>query len=60
MKRGQEALTFRDGRYMRCRVCYIERNSYRAVDGPVVRVTDGGYSWRVDGCSWAYPIREGK
>ncbi len=59
VKKNRAVVTFHEGQYIRCRVCHVERDSYQAVDGPVVRVTNGEYSWRVDGCDWAYPIQGG-
>lgn len=32
------------------------KNDWRNEDGPVIRITDGKYSWRTDGCNWIAPI----
>lgn len=56
LKKGQICLSYRDDCYVKCKVSLISRNDPRAMDGPLVRVSDGEYSWRVDGCRYAYPI----
>ena len=58
LKRGQKVLTCINGLYVICKVSNIKSNCYEAVDGPVVRVSNGEYSWRVDGSGYAYPIKE--
>jgi hypothetical protein len=65
LTKGQDVVTFKDfectedgGQYVLCKVSSINRNTYQAIDGPVVRVSNGEYSWRVDGVNWAYPIKE--
>ena len=40
--------------FLRVRISSVNANDYRAVDGPVVRVTNGEYSWRVDGDKYAH------
>jgi len=57
LKRGQKVLTYTlEGQFVVCRVTSINHNDYRAIDGPVVRVSNGEYSWRVDGAKYGYPI----
>lgn len=56
LKKGQPVLTFLDGKFRICNVSSVRNDDFRAVDGPVVRVTDGEYSWRVDGCHFAFPV----
>ena len=56
MYRGQEVITFVDGLYIRCKVTKVDHNSFQAVDGPVIRVSNGEFSWRVDGDKYAYPV----
>ncbi|MCK9462618.1 MAG: hypothetical protein M0R80_23615 [Proteobacteria bacterium] len=38
-------------------VSSVKRNCIQAVDGPVIRVTDGDMSWRVDGANYCVPAR---
>ena len=52
---GNTAVTFANGKFVMVRVSSIRHNDIRAVDGPVVRVSNGEYSWRVDGDKYAYP-----
>lgn len=52
----QPAVTYIDGQYVRVKVSSINHNTYQAVDGPVVRVSNGEFSWRVDGDRYAMPI----
>jgi hypothetical protein len=58
LKRGQKVLTFTDAgnAFVICKVTSMNSNDYRAVDGPVVRVGNGEFTWRVDGDRYAYPI----
>ena len=56
LKRGKPVITFINGVYVRAKVSKVERGSYRAVDGPVIRVSNDEYSWRVDGDKYAFPI----
>jgi hypothetical protein len=55
LKRGQKAVTYVDGQFMEVKVTSINHNDVRALDGPVVRVGNEEYSWRVDGCGYAWP-----
>jgi hypothetical protein len=41
--------------YLRVHVTSTKR-TWQNEDGPVVRVSNGEFSWRVDGCDYAYPI----
>ena len=58
LKKGQEAMTYHDGKFIRVKVSSIDFDGPDAVDGPVVRVSDGKHSWRVDGDKYAYPIKK--
>ena len=53
---GQKVLTCSDGTFVMAKVSSIDKNDPRAVDGPVVRVTNGEFSWRVDGNEYAVPV----
>lgn len=48
MKRGQAMITFLDGQYVSVKVSAVVNPRHDA-DGPIVRVSNGEYSWRVDG-----------
>lgn len=54
---GQKVLTYDDGVYVIAKVSKVDHNDPRAVDGPIVRVSNGEYSWRVDGDRYAYPLK---
>ncbi len=56
LKKGQDCLTYRDNHFIKCRVSQVSHNDPKALDGPLVRVSDNEYSWRVDGDKYAYPI----
>lgn len=43
--------------FILAQVSSVKRNCVQAVDGPVIRVTDGEYSWRVDGDTYCVPAR---
>jgi len=53
---GKKVLTCSDGIFVFARVSSIKNDDPRAIDGPVVRVTNGEFSWRVDGNDYAYPV----
>jgi hypothetical protein len=55
LKRGQKVLTYVDGQFVTAKVSSV-KNSWLNEDGPVVRVSNGEFSWRVDGCDYAFPI----
>ena len=55
LKRGQKVITYVDGKYVTAKVSSINHSDFRAIDGPVVRVSNGEYSWRVDGNGYACP-----
>jgi hypothetical protein len=57
LKRGQAVITYRDGKFVAAKVSSIDNDDFRAIDGPVVRVSDGEYSYRVDGDKYAYPMK---
>lgn len=56
LKKGQTCLTYRDKEFIKCKISLVSHNDPRAMDGPLVRVTDGEWSWRVDGDKYAYPL----
>lgn len=56
LKKGQLCLTYRDKEFIKCEISSVSHNDPRALDGPLVRVSDEGWSWRVDGDKYAYPI----
>lgn len=58
MKKGQACVTCHDGVWLRCKVSSVKHNDYRAVDGPLVRIGNGEFTWRVDGDAYAFPIEE--
>ena len=58
LKKGQTALTHTDDQFIIVKVSSINSHDIRAIDGPIVRVTNGEFSWRVDGCDYAYPIKK--
>jgi hypothetical protein len=59
LKRGQKVITFHDGKYVLATVSSLKSNCPEAMESgyPITRVTNGEYSWRVDGCNYAYPIK---
>lgn len=56
MKRGHKAITFTNNKYVKVKVTSVNSNDFRAEDGPVVRVGNDEFTWRVDGDKYAYPI----
>lgn len=56
LKRRQPVITYHDGQYVAATITSINYNDFRAIDGPVVRLTNGEYSWRVDGDRYAVPV----
>jgi hypothetical protein len=52
---GQRAVTWDNGTYVLVRVT-SRRCCWMNEDGPVVRVGNGEYTWRVDGSGCAYPV----
>lgn len=55
LRQGQKAITFVDGKFVMVKITSINHNDFRAVDGPVVRVGNGEYTWRVDGIKLCLP-----
>ena len=55
LKRGQTVLTRWDKQFVIAKVTSINNEDLRAIDGPIVRVSNGEYSWRVDGNAYAVP-----
>lgn len=56
LKRGQKVLTHSNGQFVEAKVTSINHNDYRAIDGPIVRVGNEEYTWRVDGDNYAVPL----
>ena len=56
LKKGQAVLTCFNGQFVLAKVSSIKDEPI-AEDGPVVRVTNGEYSWRVDGNEYAFPVK---
>lgn len=56
LRKNQAVITYVHGQFVRAKITSINGNTYQAVDGPVVRVSNGEYSWRVDGSHYAYPL----
>lgn len=56
VRKGMPVITFHSGHFVKGKISNVDHRSYQAVDGPVVRFTDGQYSWRVDGVKDAFPI----
>ncbi len=57
LKKGDKVLTHSDNVFVIATVSSVNNNDFRAVDGPEVRVSNGEYSWRVDGDAYAYPVK---
>ena len=58
-KKGQAAITAygEHGKplvFVRVKISSVNADDIRAVDGPIVRVSNGQYSWRVDGDKYAH------
>jgi len=56
LKKGQTVLTYTDGVFVRAKVSSINSDCLEAQDGPVIRVSNGEFSWRVDGDKYAFPL----
>jgi hypothetical protein len=57
LEKGDKVLTHSDNVFVIATVSSVNHNDPRAVDGPIVRVSNGEYSWRVDGNGYAYPVK---
>ena len=57
MKKGNTCISFHDGQYFKCKVTSVDDECMQAIDGPVIRISNGEYSWRCDGDKYAYPIK---
>lgn len=42
--------------FVRVTVTSVDHRDFRAVDGPVVRVSNGEYTWRVDGSKYMHAL----
>ena len=61
IRKGQLVLSVRhrgtkSPEFIIAKVTSVRSDIIQAEDGPVVRITDGEYSWRVDGCDYCVPI----
>lgn len=56
LKIKDRAITYHDGKFILVKVSHIFIG-FPGADGPVVQVSNGEYSWRVDGDKYAYPIK---
>ena len=56
IKRGQKVVTCVEGVYIKAKVTSVNHNDFRAIDGPIIRVGNSEYTWRVDGDKWCYPL----
>lgn len=55
IKVGQAVITCWEGQFVRAKVTSLKQPGHEG-DGPVVRVSNGEYSWRVDGDKYAFII----
>lgn len=55
VKVGQQVITCMDGQFVRAKITSLKQPGHEG-DGPVVRVSNGEYSWRVDGDKYAFII----
>lgn len=56
IKRGRKVVTCVEGVYVEAKVTSVKHDDFRAVDGPVIRVGNSEFTWRVDGDKWCYPV----
>ena len=56
LKKGDKVLTYADGEYVIAKVSKVDWDTPQAIDGPVVRVGNGEFTWRVDGAEYACPL----
>jgi hypothetical protein len=58
LKRGRLVVTRGRNRkgYIVAKVTSVKYDSWVEPEQPILRVTDGEYSWRVDGDAFAYPL----
>ncbi len=61
LKVGQKILTYYEGQFVVGKVTSVRpiNSCYEAMDGPIIRVSNGEYSWRVDGSYLAVPLPDG-
>lgn len=59
IKVGQQAITYHDGQFIRVKITSTQQAHHES-DGPTVRVSNGEYSWRVDGDKFAYLLHSTK
>lgn len=55
---GQSVVTFlrSEKKFVLAKVSSVKPNPHPEADGPIVRVSNGEYTWRVDGSGFAYPV----
>ena len=58
LKKGQPVLTYNheNKQFVMAKVTKVDHESYQAIEGPVIRVSNEEYSWRVDGSGYAFPL----
>lgn len=62
LRKGDKVLSFwgtgirPEGQFVLAKVTSVNHTDYRAIDGPVIRVGNGEYTWRVDGDRYAFPV----
>jgi len=58
LRRNQKAITYLRSlqQFFMVKITSVNHNSFMAVDGPIVRVGNGEYTWRVDGDKFAFPV----
>lgn len=59
IKVGQQAITYHAGQFIRVKITSTQQAHHES-DGPTVRVSNGEYSWRVDGDKYAYLLHSTK
>lgn len=51
-----ESLLNDKNEFIVAKVSKVDHNCFQAIDGPVVRVSDGQHSWRVDGSGYCWVL----
>jgi hypothetical protein len=59
LKKGQVVITYSHNEkvFVKAKVSKVDHSSFQAIDGPVIRVSNGEWSWRVDGSGYAWPLK---
>jgi len=60
LSKGQEAISaLMDDNlvtFVKVRVTSVNHHDPRSIDGPIIRVSNGEYTWRCDGSKYAFPL----